>query len=393
MPVITLTPTFLNSGLHCPKGVKRIEYCDADVPGLLIEVRAAAGSIPTWYVRYKEDKKTRYSRLGDLHALSLTQARKMTQAFKANRALQANTPTVEESPPAELTLDVFVREHVNPYNKMRKRSHWRDLQLYNRIGPRFGGKKLTEINRREVQVFHNELVSVDGLSPATADHHIVYFRRILNLALQWEFLEKNVLTKVPLMKVDNKVERYLSDDETARLVAVLQGDPAYGASNMLLFLLSTGARLSEAMFAKWDQIDEAGGSWRIPASNSKSKKARVVPLNDSARWVIERLETKGRHEYLFVNSRTDKPFVTITRAWYRLRAKAGIENLRVHDLRHSFASFLVNAGRSLFEVQHLLGHGDPRVSQRYAHLSQRTLQEASNAASMIVRTTESATAR
>jgi site-specific recombinase XerD len=93
----------------------------------------------------------------------------------------------------------------------------------------------------------------------------------------------------------------------------------------------------------------------------------------------------SKHPYLFVNEATQKPFVTITRAWYRLRAKAGIEKLRVHDLRHSFASFLVNGGRSLYEVQQILGHSDPKVTMRYAHLSTKALQEAANAASVIIK--------
>jgi site-specific recombinase XerD len=102
--------------------------------------------------------------------------------------------------------------------------------------------------------------------------------------------------------------------------------------------------------------------------------------------VLDQLWTKDVHPFLFVNESTQKPFVTITRAWYRLRAKAGIENLRVHDLRHSFASILVNGGRSLYEVQQILGHSDPKVTMRYAHLSTKALQEAANVASVIVRT-------
>ena len=214
---------------------------------------------------------------------------------------------------------------------------------------------------------------------------MVYMRRLLNLAVQWEMLEKNTLTRIPLMKVDNQVERYLTDEEVQRLVPVLTTDLAYGASYILLFLLSTGARLNEAMQAKWEQIDVQTGVWRIPAKNSKSKKGRAVPLNDSALWVLGQLWTKDKHPHLFVNEATNKPFVTITRAWYRLRAKAGIEGLRIHDLRHSFASFLVNGGRSLYEVQQILGHSDPKVTMRYAHLSTKALQEAANAASVIVR--------
>lgn len=384
MPVVKFTPAFMAGGLQCPAGMKRIEYCDADMPGLLAEVRSAAMAVPTWYVRYKVLGKTRYERLGDLRTLSLIQARKQTVAFKAQLGA---TPKEELTPAqmaAEMTLEAFIRDHVNPHNKMRKRSHARDLQLYKRVGPKFGHLKLTEIRRRDVQVFHNDLVQVEKLAPATADHHVVYLKRVLNLAQQWEFLEKNVLAKVPLMKVDNRMDRYLSAEETQRLVAVLTTDLAFGASYALLFLLSTGARLNEALQAKWEQIDLEKGLWRIPASNSKSKKSRAVPLNDSAMWVINQLWTRGKHDYLFVNEATNKPWVTLTRAWYRLRAKAGIEGLRIHDLRHSFASFLANAGQSLLLIQQLLGHADPRTTLRYAHLSGEKLKEAANEASVIV---------
>ena len=385
MPIANFTPAFMAQGLVCPDGLKRIEYCDADLPGLLAEVRSSPKAVPTWYVRYKDQGKTRYERLGDLRSLSLTQARKLAVAFKAQLDASPKQDATPAPAAAEMTLEAFVRDHVNPHNAMRKRSHGRDLQLYRRIGPKFGHLKLTEIRRREVQVFHNDLVQIEKLAPASADHHIVYLKRILNLAQQWEFLEKNVLAKVPLMKVDNKVERYLSAEETKRLVAVLTTDLAYGASYALLFLLSTGARLNEALQAKWEQVDLDNAIWRIPASNSKSKKSRAVPLNDSAMWVLSQLWTKGKHDYLFVNEATNKPWVTLTRAWYRLRAKAGIENLRVHDLRHSFASFLANAGQSLLLIQQLLGHADPRTTLRYAHLSGEKLKEAANEASVIVR--------
>ncbi len=170
------------------------------------------------------------------------------------------------------------------------------------------------------------------------------------------------------------------------MVRVLTTDLASGASYILLFLLSTGARLNEARQAKWEQVDLEKGVWRIPATNSKSKKTRAVPLNASAMWVLGQLWTRqGRHPYLFVNEATNRPFVTITRAWYRLREKAGIQSLRIHDLRHSFASFLVNGGRSLYEVQQILGHSDPKVTMRYAHLSTKALQEAANVASVIVK--------
>ena len=80
----------------------------------------------------------------------------------------------------------------------------------------------------------------------------------------------------------------------------------------------------------------------------------------------------------------DAPYTTITRAWYRLRRKAKVPNVRLHDLRHSFASLLVSGGRSLYEVQRILGHSNPITTLRYAHISAKALQEAANAASVIV---------
>ena len=107
----------------------------------------------------------------------------------------------------------------------------------------------------------------------------------------------------------------------------------------------------------------------------------TVPLNDSAISVLNQL---GTDEYLFINRQTGKPYTTISKVWGRLRKKAGLEHLRIHDLRHQYASFLVNDGRTLYEVQQILGHSDPSVTQRYAHLSTKALQDAANSASEVI---------
>ena len=98
--------------------------------------------------------------------------------------------------------------------------------------------------------------------------------------------------------------------------------------------------------------------------------------------VLLALPTRGEHEYLFVNSRTDKPYVTISKQWSRVRKVAGVPFLRIHDLRHAFASFLVSNGVSLWTVSTLLGHSDPKISTRYAHLTTKALESAVNVASL-----------
>ncbi len=155
--------------------------------------------------------------------------------------------------------------------------------------------------------------------------------------------------------------------------------------SLVLFLLATGARLNEAQMVKWDHIDLENRVWRIPATNSKSKRVRSIPLNDMAIQALQ--EHQADHGYVFRSPRGDgkRSYNNIHKSWYRIRNEAGLPHLRAHDLRHSHASLLINSGRSLFEVQKILGHSTPIMTQRYAHLSTKTLQEASKAASDAIR--------
>jgi integrase len=382
MPVLTLTPTFLSGGLIVPEGKARIEYCDATVPGLLVEVRANAGAIPTYYLRYKRSGKTAYDRLGTIKDLTLTQTRKLATQKKVEHAPLAKAMPEQKSVQGEMTLDVFWTDHALPHLKLVKRSFLRDEQLYRRIAPKFGSLALNAITRYSVELFKADLMQ-EKLSPASVDHHLKLFRHLLNLAVQWDMLDKNPLKGFQLLNVDNAIENYLQDDGLTRFLDVLRTDPNRPICLLLMFLLSTGARLNEAVQARWSQIDIDNGVWKIPASNSKSKKTRSVPLNDSALWVLEQAKLQGDFSYPFANSETGLPYQSVRRVFYRLCEKAQVK-LRIHDLRHSFASLLVSGGRSLYEVQQILGHSDPKVTMRYAHLSTKALQEAANAGSVIV---------
>lgn len=389
MSIVTFTPALLASGLVCPPQQKRIELSDRDEPGLFLECRSSPKAVPTFWLRLKcPTRKTNiYKRLGTIKELSLTQARKQARQLKAEHAA-APKQSIEAAPAiGSMTLAA----HMAIYEKharIHKRSYKRDDQLYRiRIAPKFGHLALSAINRRDVQAFHNALLD-EGLSPASADHHIKLLRRVLNLAVQWELLEKNPLKGIPLLMVNNEVENYLDEVQTQALLEVLKTDPNRSVCHILMFLISTGARLNEALTATWKNVSIDGGVWKVDATRSKSKKVRSIPLNDSALWVLEQLPSKGKSAYLFPSpvkaaDGKDEPYVTITRAWYRIRKLAGV-NVRIHDLRHSFASRLVCNGRSLYEVQQILGHSDPKVTMRYAHLSSKALQEAANAGSVIV---------
>lgn len=384
MPSANFTPAFMAKGLVCPPGKSKIEYGVAGEPGLFVECRASAKAVPTWYLRLKKATGTNvYKNLGTINDLTLAQARKRVVQLRAEHARELSASALQpvETAKADITLDVFMRDHYMPDAKMHKRSAKKDEQLYRlHIAPKFRDYPLGKISRHEVQVFHNELVNKKGQSHASADHSIKLMRRALNLAVQWEFVEKNPLNKFKLFMKDNQVDNSLSEEEVDRLVKVLKADDNRVVSMAVMFLLVTGARLNEALTAKWDNIkldpETETGVWKVDASISKSKRSRTIPLNSSAVWVLSQLDSK-RSTYVFPSPVTGKPYTAITRAWYRLRKKAGI-NCRIHDLRHTFASVLASKGRSLYVIQRILGHADSRMTQRYAHLSIETLRDAAN---------------
>ena len=121
--------------------------------------------------------------------------------------------------------------------------------------------------------------------------------------------------------------------------------------------------------------------WRIPVT--KAGKPRWVPIGDGLMRLMEQLPSRGRSRYVFPNRKTGKPYVSIFHSWDTARRQAGLADVRMHDLRHSFASFLINSGRSLYEVQKLLGHHSIQVTERYSHLAPSTLLDAANAADVM----------
>ncbi len=381
--IVNLSQAFLNSCLVVPEGKKRLEVCDSVCRGLLVEARSTANAIPTFYLRYKSNGATRYDRLGSIKDLTLAQARKLATLRKAEHSqAEREAPEVNVAQ-GVITLDVLWKEHYLPQAKLHKRSWKRDEQLYAiRIMPIFGERKLSEISRQDVLKFQNKLAEGE-LSPASQDHHIKLFRRLLNYAVELELLERNVLKGIKLRLVDNQLHDVATPDQLQRYIEVLRTDKNRPVCNILLFLLSSGSRLGEVQRMTWQQVDMEKGLWFVPASNAKSKKGRTVPLNESALYVLTEAGKMKRSEYVFCNPKTGKPYTTITRVRHKLQALAGV-TMRAHSLRHQFADNILAGGGSLYDVQMLLGHSDPRVSQRYGKLSMQALKEASSYGSIIV---------
>jgi site-specific recombinase XerD len=381
MPVISLTQDQI-AHLKPVPGKPRTEWCDDGVPGLYVLV-SAGGPISTFYFRYKDASgKTCHQKLARTTDINLAEARKQAKLLKAEITANGRDPRAEaKAQKAVLTMDELWKEY-EAFAKPRKRSFKRDEQIYRlQIQPTFGKVRINLITRQQIQTLMAKHRKT-GLAAASVDHVAKLIRRMLGLAVQWEKLDRNPASRIELFNKDNQIEHYLNDEQLQRLLSVLKTYPAKEVALMCRFLLATGCRVNEAMTAQWSLVDRQNRAWRVSAANSKSGKSRVVPLSDAALDVLDQIGTEGKFDFVFTNPDTELPFTHIRHTWGRIREKAGMPWLRLHDLRHSFASMLVNAGCSLFVVQQALGHADSRVTQRYSHLSSKTLQDAANSASL-----------
>lgn len=283
----------------------------------------------------------------------------------------------------ELTLDAFVSEIYLPNIKIRKRSWQVDERVARQyLSPIFGHRAISDIERSEVEEWLNGMLK-SGLAPASCNRFLAVFKTICSLAEIRGILQPGLspCRGISSFKVHNQRERYLSQDEAKRLMDYLEKSDRIEALAMRLLLL-TGARKSEILRARWENVNLEQRILTVPIS--KSGKPRHIVLSDAAISVIKSIPQNSGINWLFPGHVEGKPLSDLYLFWNKLRHELGLADVRIHDLRHTFASFLVNTGHSLYEVQKMLGHSDPRTTTRYAHLGQASLLAAAEVVSKCI---------
>jgi integrase len=377
MPKATLDTQFV-SDAFCPEGKRKETYFDTSMNGLCLEVRISGGR--TFYLRYRDTRgKTRYAKLADAQHVTLHQARTLCGRMRNKIAMGIN-PSAEKSIKRQVpTFGDFAQDRYMPFSQANKRSWKTDETLIRtHLIPTFGKMHLDEISTEDVLNMQQAGLKA-GAAPGSVNRRLILLRYMFNLAWRdWKIagVTENPTHGVRLLKENNKKERYVRAEEMARLYDEVCGSQNIMLKHIVAFLVLTGARRNEVLHATWHDINMTTGKWRIP--ETKSGYARHVPLNDGAMAVLQQMQDVSRSQYIFGNPNTGKPYVHIYYAWDIARRRAGLPDVRMHDLRHTFASLLVNNGSSLYAVQMLLGHTQIKTTQRYAHLTQETLLDVSN---------------
>lgn len=375
---------FIVQQYKCPSDRKKIDLTDSTCRGLYVEVRESGGK--TYYMRYVDKYKNRQNfRLGRAEDIALAQARLLCDQKRTEVAMGLDPRDERRALRQMPTMNQYYENQCLPYAKQHKKSWKSESGVFNsHILPPLGHLHLDEIFPKDIEKLTQDMKR-RGYANGTINVVLRLLKSAFNLAInRWEIkgLSKNPAKQIKELSTVKR-QRFLNEEELVRLKGALEQSKSVMMMPIVLMLLATGARKRELLDSKWADFDLERKEWLIPIS--KSGKPRIVALNDTALKILMRVDALGmRSVYVFPNVETDKPFSNITNQWHWIRKTAGLHDLRIHDLRHSFASFLINGGRSLYEVQNLLGHSTARMTERYAHLNSETTLAAAKAADAVL---------
>ncbi|MCY4397552.1 MAG: site-specific integrase [Rhodospirillaceae bacterium] len=288
----------------------------------------------------------------------------------ARGAANANAPTMREL--GKRFLEEYVPSHCKPSTAGEYR---RSVTLF--IDPRIGRFRVPDIQRKDIAALHHGMRE----TPYQANRTLGVLSKMFNMAEVWGLRPdgSNPCRHVKRFR-EEKRERFLSDDEYRRLGETLKeverdGSETPAAVAAIRLLMLTGCRLSEVQKLRWEHIDLNAGELRLPESKSGPK---TVHLGDPAVAVLRGISRKDGNPWVIAGRKPDSHLTDLQHPWRRIRARAGLEDVRIHDLRHSFASGGLLVGEGLPMIGKLLGHTQVQTTARYAHLANDPVKSAAN---------------
>ena len=402
--IATINNILLRSNKIVPRS-SAVEIRDTTIKGFILRIQPS-GTM-SYLVEYGRGKRLTLCRVGEK---TPAQARKMAEDVRSKARLARKTKMsaaqlreelikellgVDEIKPADdecCTLEQFLDDRYGPWIQANRKYSERGQET-KRLKSRFA-----ELMDMRLDAVHPWLIEKWRLRnkkkrPTTINRDIGALKAAFSRATEWGLLDVNPLAKIKLLRVDNTPKpRFLSDVEERRLLVALDSRErrllsAHASANsplasvrfadhmkpMTLLAMNTGLRRGEIFSLTWGDLDLERRIVTVGGMNAKSGKTRHVPLNFIClnvlkQWADQKSGQKSDEDFVFPG-KSGRKLVNIRKAWVKVIAEAGIQNFRWHDLRHHFASKLVQRGVDLNTVRDLLGHADLKMTLRYAHLS------------------------
>jgi integrase len=373
MPKAKLDHSFCLTA-RCADGKQKTDYWDTVISGLVLETRASGGK--TFYLRYADPHgRQRQHKIAAFGDVTVERVRKEAERLRSEVVLGGDPSGKKAETKAIPTYAAFAADHLAHAKTYQRSYDTTEMYVRRHLLPRWGRYRMSEIIQPDVAKWLMEK-EAEGLAPATVEKIRAIFSRSFELALRWNTpgVTRNPARGIKRKPINNARERFLSVAEAERLSRAVAESRNTQLKYIVGLLLLTGARVSELLNAEWRHIDLERRAWLIPTS--KTGKPRYVPLSQAAIDLIAQVPRFTGCAFLLPNPKTLKPFGDIKHSWQWARRRAVLGDLRIHDLRHSAASFMINAGIDLFAVGKVLGHASYQSTQRYGHLANDTLMAA-----------------
>lgn len=398
--------------LQPPVAGNRITY-DEDVKGFGIRVTSAGAK--AFILNYRSAGRERRITIGSFPDWGVSAAREEAKRLK-RFVDQGQDPMSDRhadraAPTIDCLAERFEVEHLAKRRPATQTDYRSILRLH--IRPALGKMKVADLRHADVERLHRRIAAT---APYQANRTIAVLSKMLSLAVKWEMRADNPAKGIERAP-EEKRERFLSPTEIGRLAGVLLGHRERTSANAIRLLLLTGARRGEMLSSRWSEFDLSAGVWLKPSAHTKTKKEHRVPLSAPALLLLlemrgeadKEVKRGGKAEFVFPGV-DGKPLQEIKRAWLSICRSAGLatrvemtdakgkvvkgadgqpvmvwqSSVRIHDLRHTYASILASAGLSLPIIGALLGHTQAATTQRYAHLMDDPLRAATERVGAIV---------
>lgn len=341
---------------------------DNQIPGF--HVRIHPSGVKSFGLTFRWKGRKRFISIGRADKITLDFARRQAQTLWEQ--IEAGEDPIENRRRRRevLTVAQFAEQFIERYAKHHRKTWKEDARrITKNIIPAWGTRRLDAVNRADVAALHSR---IGEKSPVESNRTMELIRRIYAVALDWGTLPDGFENPAQKIKKfpEQPRERVLTEDELRRLGAALAQEQDLYAKGAITLSLLCGSRIGETLQSTWREFDLEQRLWKIPAAHSKNKKPHTLPLSQAAVDLLVSLPRSLDDNRVF-------PTKNVRHAWERLRVAAGIPDVRIHDLRRSAASMMLNEGTSIHTVSELLSHRNLSITaSTYAHLGDEPLKEA-----------------
>jgi integrase len=366
-------------GLPIPeKGT--LTFCDTKEKGLSLYITSTGHK--SFMVRKRIQGQDKRVVLGHFPEMTIEQARKAAQHIKGQIAIGKNPEEEKHKLSSEKTFGEAYELYMDRYAKVEnKSSTLKEIERQTkRLLPYWSQRKLSSITRQDAQDMHNRIGREHG--KYEANRALAYIRAIYNKIINWGWEGTNPAVKIQKFK-EQKRDRFILHDELPKFMEALEAEPNRDMRDFFLMCLYTGARCGNVLSMRWEDIDFSINEWRIP--DTKNGEPVRIPLIEQAFEILNnRLHLKESTPWVFPSREHKKSksghLEEPKAAWKRILDRAGLKNLRIHDLRRTLGSYQAIAGVSLVVIGKSLGHKSPQSTAIYARLSNDPVREGMKAA-------------